>query len=161
MAAILSSVSAYIIVASSAFGANIIRHYGKNMDDKKIVALQRGAVIVISLLAFLMSLKSDVVFAVALLASAGLGATFGPLVIFSLYSRHVNKTGAILSMISGLLTVIIWYYSGMSAYIYEAIPGILVSSLVLWIATSLSGGPDKESVETYERFIRILKHKGE
>ena len=108
-----------------------------------------------------MSLKSDVVFAVALLASAGLGATFGPLVIFSLYSRHVNKTGAILSMISGLLTVIIWYYSGMSAYIYEAIPGILVSSLVLWIATSLSGGPDKESVETYERFIRILKHKGE
>lgn len=161
MAAILSSVSAYVIVASSAFGANIIRHYGKNMDDKKIVALQRGAVIVISLLAFLMSLKSDVVFAVALLASAGLGATFGPLVIFSLYSRHVNKTGAILSMISGLLTVIIWYYSGMSAYIYEAIPGILVSSLVLWIATSLSGGPDKESVETYERFIRILKHKGE
>ena len=48
------------------------------MDDKKIVALQRGSVIVISLLAFLMSLKSDVVFAVALLASAGLGATFGP-----------------------------------------------------------------------------------
>ena len=35
MAAILSSVSAYVIVASSAFGANIYRHFAKEGADEK------------------------------------------------------------------------------------------------------------------------------
>ena len=68
MAAILSSVSAYVIVAASAFGANIAKRYIGDENQGKLVSLQRKAVIVISLLAFLMSLKSDLVFAVALLA---------------------------------------------------------------------------------------------
>ena len=62
MAAILSSVSAYVIVAAAAFGANIVKHYAKDIDEAKIVNLERLAVVVISLLAFLMSLKSNLVF---------------------------------------------------------------------------------------------------
>jgi len=161
MAAILSSVSAYVIVAAAAFGANIIKKFARGVDDKNIVNLQRIAVIVISLLAFLMSLKSDLVFAVALLAAAGLGSSFGPLTIFSLYSKHVNKTGAIASIVVGLVTVIIWYYSGMSAYLYELIPGFFASCLALWLGTKLSGGADKETVAVYESFIAKLKQKGE
>lgn len=157
MAAILSSVSAYVIVAASAFGANIIKKYAKGVDDKKVVNLQRVAVVVISLLAFLMSLKSDLVFTVALLAAAGLGSSFGPLIIFSLYSKNVNKSGAIASIIVGLVTVIIWYYSGMSSYLYELIPGFVASCLALWLGTRLSGGADKEAVAVYERYISKLK----
>lgn len=160
MAAILSSVSAYVIVAAAAFGANIIKKYVKGVDDKKIVNWQRIAVVVISLLAFLMSLKSDLVFAVALLAAAGLGSSFGPLIIFSLYTRNVNKTGAIASIIVGLVTVIVWYYSGMSSYLYELIPGFVASCLALWLGTKLTGGPDEESVAAYESFIAKLKRKG-
>lgn len=160
MAAILSSVSAYVIVAAAAFGANIIKKYTKGVDEKKVVNLQRIAVIVISLLAFLMSLKPDLVFAVALLAAAGLGSSFGPLIIFSLYSKNVNKTGAIASIIVGSATVIIWYYSGMSNYLYELIPGFAASCLALWSGTRLSGGADKETVAVYESFITRLKQKG-
>lgn len=160
MAAILSSVSAYVIVAAAAFGANIVKKYASNVDGKKIVNMERIAVIVISLLAFLMSLKSDVVFAVALLAAAGLGSSFGPLVIFSLYTKNVNKTGAIASIIVGLITVIIWYYSGMSSYIYELIPGFVASCAALWLGTKFSGGADKETVAVYENFIANLKQKG-
>lgn len=159
MAAILSSVSAYVIVASAAFGVNIMKRYKHNISDEKLVRMQRIAVVIISLLAFLMSLKSDVVFAVALLASAGLGSTFGPLVLFCLYSRNVNKTGAIASMIVGLFTVIIWYYSGMSSYVYEAIPGFIASSLALILGTKLSGGADKNTVKEYEIFTERLRNK--
>lgn len=161
MAAILSSVSAYVIVAAAAFGANIIKKYARDVDEKKIVNLERIAVVGIALLAFLMSLKSDLVFKVALLASAGLGSSFGPLVIFSLYSKNVNKTGAIVSIIVGLVTVIIWYYSGMSNYLYELIPGFIASCLALLLGTKLSGGADEETVAVYERFIAKLKQKGE
>ncbi|ATW25074.1 sodium/proline symporter [Candidatus Formimonas warabiya] len=160
MAAILSSVSAYVIVAAAAFGANIIKKYARDIDEKKVVNLERFAVVVIALLAFLMSLKSDLVFTVALLAAAGLGSSFGPLVIFSLYSKHVNKTGAIASIIVGLVTVIIWYYSGMSNYLYELIPGFIASCLALLLGTKLSGGADQETIAVYESFITKLKKKG-
>lgn len=159
MAAILSSVSAYVIVAAAAFGANIMRHYKKDVSDTKLVRMQRTAVVVISLLAFLMSLKSDVVFAVALLATAGLGASFGPLVLFCLYSRNVNKIGAIASIVAGLLTVICWYYSGMSSYVYEAIPGIIASSAALVIGTKLTGGASASTVAEYEQYLSLLHKK--
>lgn len=159
MAAILSSVSAYVIVASAAVGANLIKHYAKGMDDKYIVRVERTAVVVISILAFLMSLKSDVVFAIALLASAGLGASFGPLVLFSLYSKNINKQGAIASILTGLIVVIFWYYSGLSTYIYEVIPGFLASSFMLIAVTKLTGGPNEESVEEFMAFKKMLKSK--
>ena len=153
MAAILSSVSAYVIVAASAFGANIAKRSIGDENQGKLVSLQRKAVIVISLLAFLMSLKSDLVFAVALLASAGLGASFGPLVLFCLYSKNVNKTGAVASIIVGLVTVIVWYYSGMSAYVYELIPGFAASSAALVIGTKVSGGADASTVAIYQQYV--------
>ena len=161
MAAILSSVSAYVIVAAAAFGANIVKNYVKGMDDSKIVNFQRAAVVVISLLAFLMSLKSDLVFAVALLAAAGLGSSFGPLVLFCLYSRNVNKTGAIASIIVGLVTVIFWYYSGLSTYIFELVPGFIASSAALIIGTKLGGGVNAETIAQYDIYIdRLNKARG-
>lgn len=161
MAAILSSVSAYVIVATGALGANIVKKFSKETDDKKLVRIERISVIVISLLAFAMSLKPDVVFKVALLASAGLGASFGPLVLFSLYSKSLNKTGAIASILTGLIVVIGWYYSGLSSYIYEVIPGFIASSISLVLFTKLSGGADPGTVADYEAFLTKLKNKGE
>jgi len=157
MAAVLSSVSAYVIVASAAFGANIVRRYSKNISERQLVNLERGAVVVIALLAFLMSLEPSLVFKVALLAAAGLGSCFGPLVLVSLYSKNVNKAGAIASILVGMVTVIVWYYSGMSNYLYELIPGFFFSFVALIVGTKLSGGADAESVVLFEKFTSRLK----
>lgn len=157
MAAILSSVSAYVIVAAAAFGANILRRCARDADERKVVRFERGAVVAIALSAFLMSLRPDMVFTVALLAAAGLGSSFGPLVIFSLYSENVNKTGAIASIVTGLVVVIFWYYSGLSSYLYELIPGFFSSCLALWIGTAATGGATPETVAIYKSFTSKLK----
>lgn len=161
MAAILSSVSAYIIVATGAIGTNIIKHFVKDIDDKKVVRIERICVLAIAFAAYLMSLKSDLVFAVALLATAALGACFGPLVVFSLYSKYINKTGAIASMVTGLVVVIVWYYSGLSNYIYEAIPGIVCSIIALLVGTKLGGGPNPECVIKFNSFRDIIAKQKE
>lgn len=157
MAAILSSVSAYVIVAAAAFGADVLRHYAKDIDERRVVSFERGAVLLIAFLAFLMSLRPDMVFAVALLAAAGLGSSFGPLVIFSLYSENINKTGAIASIITGLVVVIFWYYSGLSNYLYELIPGFGSSCVALWLGTTMTGGATPETVSTFRSFTNKLK----
>ena len=158
MAAVLSSVSAYVIVASAAVGTNLIKHFIKDIDDAKIVKAERISVVIICLISFLLSLKSDVVFSIALLASAGLGACFGPLVLFSLYTKNVNRIGAVASIITGLITVVVWYYSGLSNYIYEAIPGFIFSTIALVIGTAVSGGPDEDSVKEFKTFKTALKN---
>ena len=127
------------------------------MPEKKIVNLQRVAVIVIALLAFLMSLTPDVVFAVALLATAGLGSCFGPLVMFSLYTDKVNQKGAVTSIIVGLVSVIVWYYSGLSSYIYVAIPGIIFSTIALLLVSKLTGGADAETRQQFREYVAKLK----
>lgn len=162
MAAILSSVSAYVIVASSAFGANIYRRFAKDgTNEKKVIALQRVAVIVISLSAFLMSLKPNVVFSVALLATAGLGASFGPLVMLSIYTDKINKKGAITSIVVGLTTVIVWYYSGLSEYLYEAIPGIALSTITILLVSKATGGADASMKEAFEKYLNKLEENKE
>ena len=161
MAAILSSVSAYIIVATGAVSTNIVKHFVKDLDDKKTVMISRISVLVIAVLAYLMSLNSGVVFAVALLATALLGSCFGPLVLMSLYTKNVNKTGAIASILTGLIVVIVWYYSGLSNYIYEAVPGMVISAIVLVVVTNLTGGPSADSVAKYEEFEREIAARKE
>ena len=161
MAAILSSVSAYIIVATGAVSTNIVKHFIKDLDDKKTVMISRISVLVIAVLAYLMSLNSGVVFAAALLATALLGSCFGPLVLMSLYTKNVNKTGAIASILTGLIVVIVWYYSGLSNYIYEAVPGMVISAIVLVVVTRLTGGPSAESVAKYEEFEREIAARKE
>ena len=77
--------------------------------------------------------------------------------MFGLYTNKVNKPGAIASIIVGLITVIVWYYSGMSDYIYEAIPGIIISTIVLLVVSRLTGGADSEITEQYNGYIAKLR----
>ena len=60
----------------------------------------------------------------------------------------------------GLVTVIFWYYSGLSAYIFELIPGFIASSLALIIGTKIGGGADAETVAQYDAYLdRLNKNK--
>jgi sodium/proline symporter len=117
MAAILSSVSAYLLVAAASFASNIYTRYAKVKDDKTMVGVGRIAIIVFTVLALAMSFSGGLVFKIALYAWGGLAASFVPLVLFSLYWSKLNKTGAIASMVVGMATILIWYNVGLSAWI--------------------------------------------
>ena len=153
MAAILSSVSAYLLVAAASFASNIYTRFIKVTNENQLILVQRISVVIISVLSLLMSLSGGLVFKVALYAWGGLAACFGPLVIFSLYWPKLNKQGAIGSMIVGMVTILLWYNLGLSNYIYELIPGFTLSILSLLIISKITGGPDKT---TEEKFLNYL-----
>lgn len=72
--------------------------------------------------------QNSSIFQVVSYAWAGLGASFGPLMLTSLYWRRTNKYGAIAGMLSGTATVLIWHnlvkpLGGIFA-IYELLPGV-------------------------------------
>lgn len=157
MAAILSSVSAYLLVASSSFAANIFKRFVKVRSESQQVWVSRIVLVVISLCAYLISLSGGLVFEVALYAWGGLAACFGPLTILSLYWSKTTKQGAIWSMIVGMVTIIVWYNSGLSQYVYELIPGFILSFLTLYLVSKYIGGPGKD-IEN--RFLGYLSKSG-
>lgn len=159
MSALLSSLSAYLLTAAASFASGTYRRIAKVTDDRKLVVAQRVAIVVISAIAMLLSLQGGLVYKVALFATAGLGACFAPLVLFSLYSSRVNTKGAIWSMVVGMATVLLWWNLGLSKYVYEAVPGLIASTITLLVVSKLTGGPDKSVKETFLDFVSKDTHR--
>jgi len=135
LAAIMSTVSSQIIVAASAIAHDI---YSKvihvSLTSSQIIKISRLTIFVIGLGAMLVALMDTrVIFWFVLFAWSGLGASFGPVILFTLYSKKVTRNGAIGGILTGFFTTIVWKTAGLSdTIIYELVPAFLLSSFVIW-----------------------------
>jgi sodium/proline symporter len=67
-------------------------------------------------------------------AWAGFGATFGPVILLSLYWKKISTSGAIAGMVVGGLTILIWKnLNGGIFELYEIIPGFIFASAAIII----------------------------
>ena len=84
----------------------------------------------------------------------GFGATFGPVVLFSLFWKRSNKYGAIAGMISGGIMVFVWKYCvrplGGAWNVYELLPAFIIAMLCLIVVSLATGEPSKEIQEEFE-----------
>ncbi|HPJ26548.1 MAG TPA: sodium/proline symporter [Synergistaceae bacterium] len=157
MAAILSSVSAYFLVAAASYASNIYKRFKKVESLEQLVPVERLAVVVISVAAFLMSLSGGLVFDIALYAWGGLAACFGPLVLLSLYSEKINLPGAVVGMLVGMVTILGWYNLGYSDFLYELIPGFAFSLMAMYGVSLGTGGASVASLQRFREFRTLLK----
>ncbi|AWB82140.1 sodium/proline symporter PutP [Corynebacterium yudongzhengii] len=144
LAAIMSTMSSQLLVVSSSLIEDLYRMVTKtNPSDKFLVFLSRGAVVVIAAIALLLSINpSDSILGLVGFAWAGFGSAFGPLVIASLYWKRLTAPGAIVGMVSGAITAIIW---GMflGDVIYEIVPGVIVSTILMVVVSLMTKEPDE------------------
>lgn len=156
LAAIMSTADSQLLVASSAVTEDMYRLVKKrSASDKELVWISRGSVVAIALVAFVIALDPDSsVLNLVAYAWAGFGSTFGPLILFSLFWRKMNRSAAFAGMITGGVTVLIWkQLSGGLFDMYEMVPGFLLSSLAIVLATRFGSKPADEVVEEFERVV--------
>ena len=88
-------------------------------------------------------------------AWAGFGATFGPIMLFSLFWKRTNRAGAIAGMLTGGIMVFVWKLVlnplGGVFTIYELLPAFLLSSIAIVAVSLLTAPPTKEIEEEFER----------
>jgi SSS family solute:Na+ symporter/sodium/proline symporter len=146
LAAIMSTISSQLLVSSSSLTDDFYKTFVKrDATDKELVLIGRLSVLAVAVIAGLLAIdKNSSILSLVSNAWAGFGAAFGPLVIFSLYWRKMTKNAAIAGMISGAATVLIWIYApiningeSLSSMMYEIVPGFIVSSLVIYIVSTL------------------------
>ena len=118
--------------------------------------IARITVILISVVGILLALNPESsVFRIVSFAWAGFGASFGPVVLFSLFWKRCNKWGALSGMISGGAMVFIWKFGiaklgGLFA-IYELLPAFIVACIVIVVVSLLTEAPSKEITDEFEK----------
>ena len=99
--------------------------------------------------------ENSVIFEVVSFAWSGFGATFGPIILFSLFWKRVNRAGAIAGMLSGGITVFVWKLLlkplGGVFGIYELLPAFLVSCIFIVVVSLCTEKPSKQIEEEFEK----------
>jgi len=153
LAAIMSTADSQLLVTSSALTEDLYRVVIRpNASDKELVWISRGTVIAVAAVACLIAMKPDSsVLDLVAYAWAGFGATFGPLILLSLYWKRMTRNGAIAGMAGGGLTVLIWkQLEGGWFDLYEIIPGFAVSSLLIVLFSLMDKAPDLAVCQAFE-----------
>ncbi len=156
LAATISSSDSYLLIAASAFSKNIFQGvFKKNATDKQVMVVSRVTLIVIALIAMLFALdENSVIFDIVGFAWAGFGATFGPLMLFSLFWKRTTRAGAIAGMVGGAGMVFLWKLVikglGGAFGIYELLPAFIFSSILIVVVSLLTKKPSKEIEEDFE-----------
>ena len=130
LAAIMSTADSQLLVTSSALTEDLYRVVIRpDASDRELVWVSRITVIAVAVVACIIALKPDSsVLDLVAYAWAGFGASFGPLVLLSLYWKRMTRNGAIAGIAGGGLTVLIWkQLEGGWFDLYEIIPGFGIS----------------------------------
>ncbi|KPL02183.1 MAG: hypothetical protein AMJ90_06515 [candidate division Zixibacteria bacterium SM23_73_2] len=139
IAAMMSTADSQLLVATSAISEDIYHQMlKKEASQRRLLFLSRTATLIIGIISFVLALTAEsLVYWLVLYAWAGLGASFGPALLLTLWWKKVTKQGILAGMIGGTVTVLVWYnVSVLKNLLYELIPGFTVS-LILIITVSL------------------------
>ena len=156
LAATISSSDSYLLIAASAFAKNIYQGvFKKNATDKQVMNMSRITLLAIALVAMVIALdEKSVIFNIVSFAWAGFGATFGPIMLFSLFWKRTTRAGAVAGMVSGAAMVFIWKLLisnlGGAFAIYELLPAFIFSSIVIVVVSLMTPPPSKEIEEDFE-----------
>ncbi|EPW9667573.1 sodium/proline symporter PutP [Campylobacter coli] len=160
LAAIMSTASSQLLVSSSTIAEDFYKRiFNKEASNKTVMNLGRIGVLLVALVAFVISTdKESSVLSIVAYAWAGFGASFGSVMLFSLFWSRMTRIGAILGMITGAVIVVLWknYLAELFNFpIYEIVPGFVAASAVIIIASLLTQvRPGTKAA--YERMLKEL-----
>ncbi len=152
LAAIMSTLSCQLLVCSTTLTEDLYKSFlRKNASQKELIWVGRGMVLVIALIAISLAINpNSKVLGLVAYAWAGFGAAFGPLIILSLFWKRMTLNGAIVGMVVGAVTVIVWKNYMGDTGLYEIIPGFILATLCIIIVSLLDKAPSEDVVHRFE-----------
>ena len=156
MASTMSTADSQLLTAAAGVSQDLLQgFFGIKMTNKTSMLVARCTVIGIAIVGvFLAWNPASSVFRIVSFAWAGFGASFGPLVLFSLFWKRTTKQGALAGMIAGAAMVFIWKYGiaklGGLWSIYELLPAFIFSAVVIVVVSLLTPAPSQEITDEFD-----------
>jgi sodium/proline symporter len=157
LAAVMSTVDSQLLVCSSALAEDFYKQiFRRSASQKELVWVGRASVIGIALIAlYLASNPDSKVLDLVSYAWGGFGASFGPIVILSLFWRKMTRNGALAGIIVGAATVIVWKQLTGGPFaifdVYEIVPGFILCAIAAIIGSKIGPPPDPEEMRQFEK----------
>ncbi len=162
LAAIMSTADSQLIMCSSSISQDIYKGLiNKDASDDRILNIGRITTVVIAVAAVVIAWDPESsVMALVSDAWAGLGASFGPLVVMSLFWRRTNFKGALAGIISGAASVILWDYIpfingstiGTVTGLYSLLVGFIVSIVFIVIVSLATDKPSEAILKDFDSY---------
>lgn len=163
LAATISTADSQLLVASSSISQDLLQDtFHLRIPPHKSVWIARVTVILIAVVGVLMAFDpNSSVFEIVSFAWAGFGATFGPVILLSLFWKKTTHQGVLLGMLTGAAGVFVWKYLirpfGGIWDIYELLPVFCVSIIVNIIVSHLTYTPDPDVENDFCHYMETVK----
>lgn len=130
IAASMSTMDSQILVSASVLGEDFYRHvFKKGTSPKEMLLVTRVFVMLVAICSLAIAFRrSDSLLEAVQYAWAGLGSSFGPLMLMSLYYKKATRAGAIAGILVGGILSGLWHFMNpylTSMVIPSMIPGFL------------------------------------
>lgn len=141
LAATTNVMAAQILVVASSIGEDFYKGiFKKDANHLQTLRASRYSVIIIAIIAYIISYyKISTIYELVLYSWSGLGASFGPLLLMSLYYKKTNKLGAFMGILSGGLISGIWplINKKLNIDVPPMIPGFTVSLIAIYLFSQI------------------------
>jgi sodium/proline symporter len=172
VAASMSTADSQLLVASSSFTSDIYNPIIRKSkaSDKETLWMGRIVVVIIAVIGFFIARSgftnpdswASSIMAMVENAWGLFGASFGPVVILSLFWKRFNYPGAVAGIVGGALADILWLVlftdTVMSPVIcdtqvYEIFPGFVIGAIVAIVVTLITKAPSQEVCEIFDKAL--------
>ncbi|MEI4220150.1 MAG: sodium/proline symporter PutP [Candidatus Dasytiphilus stammeri] len=145
LSAVMSTLSGQLLVCASALTKDIYKSFfRKDASHSEMIWVGRLMVLLVSVISIILAFNpTHRVLGLVSYAWAGLGASFGPVVLLSVRWSRMTRNGALAGMLIGTTTVVVWkHYSWLG--IYEIIPGFILASIAILVVSLLDCQPSSK-----------------
>ena len=156
LAASMSSSDSYMLIVSSSLANDIFKDiFKKDAGEALVMWVARITMLLVTVFGVLIAVSgSQSIFRVVSYAWAGLGAAFGPLILFSLFWKRTTFPAAVAGMLSGGVMVVLWKNViaklGGAFAVYELLPAFIISCVVIVAVSLVTEKPSAEIEKEFE-----------
>ncbi len=143
LSATLSTMNAQMLVLGGIVAHDLYKKfYHVRATSKELIWIFRMTILVVAGVACVIAWYGTTsIFDLVQLAWGGLGASFGPLTLLSLYTHKINRYGAFWGILSGGCAAIVWRLAGLTLGGYtvnEVVPGFMIGCMVIILVSRLT-----------------------
>jgi sodium/proline symporter len=150
LAATTNVMAAQILVVASNISEDFYKRiFRRNASSAELLWICRASVVLISLVGYTIAFfKVSSIYQLVLYSWSGLGASFGPLVLLSLYRKTINRYGAFVGILVGGLCAAIWpYFNDLYKWeIPSLVVGFFLSAISIEVVSFLTRGVEARKI---------------
>ncbi len=143
LAATISTMDSQILVLASSLTEDFYKRiFRKSATSKELLIVSRVSVILIALFSYCIAyFKISTIYSLVYFAWSGLGASFGPILLFSLFSKSTNRYGAWAGLLTGSIVSGLWPTINKHLDIMNIpslIPGFGLSCIAIYLVSQIT-----------------------